>query len=297
MTSSDRIALFGAEKEILFIPGAQKSGTSSLFWMLNSLDLFCCSKPKEPCFFALEDEDRRVNADWYFSCFKTVQSAQCLVDASTAYMACTDTAPILAQAFPHAKVIILLRDPVDRLWSSLLQMQKQVPQPEMRSATELVSAMSVGSTSAQELITDEDRLLRTAVSMGKVDGEYMGLSYLHRRFGAPFHSHFRDPLWAFRYFKQSLYSQLLPPFIESFGARLQLEIFEEFIMGDNSLQERLASFLGIPLDKWPPLRHDHRTWVPRGEWARHCVQKIERSRRALGFRSLKRLGSQPHFPF
>ncbi len=297
MTSTDRaVAQFGADKELLFIPGAQKSGTSSLFWMLNGLDLFCGSEPKEPCFFGLEDKDRSGHADWYFSCFKRWQVGQCLVDASTAYLACTDTAPVLSQAFPHAKVIILLRDPVDRLWSSLLQMQKQVPQAELRSAPELVNSMPLGLTSVQQLIHDEDRLLRKAISAGHVDGAYMGPSYLRRRFGAPFDSHFRDPLWAFRYFKQSLYSQLVPPFVESFGSRLEVAIFEEFISGDRSVEKRLTSFLRIPPDRWPTLRHDHRTWMPRGEWARHCVQMIERSRRAMGFRTLRRLGSRPPFP-
>jgi hypothetical protein len=103
-----------------FIAGAPKCGTTALFTYLRGHpDVFMCSI-KEPQFFAgdILGDTRNVQT-WneYFDCFAEAGRAKIVGEASVAYLG-SPGAPGAIKAFnPSAKIIIMLRNPVDMMHS------------------------------------------------------------------------------------------------------------------------------------------------------------------------------------
>ena len=103
------------------IIGAAKSATTSLYEYLVSHPQVCPPVRKEVCYFAFYS-DRSVG--WYRACFPTrreraraarAAGAPTLTGEACAYYLFHPHAPARAAAVvPHAKLIVLLRDPVDR---------------------------------------------------------------------------------------------------------------------------------------------------------------------------------------
>jgi Sulfotransferase family len=114
----------------LFIIGAQKAGTTFLANLLGQNPEICVAEPKEPDFLTRHHDK---GESWYASCFSN-PSARHLLDASTSYAA----SPLSSVPDPHvdrntplagvpqrlhdlspgAKLIYLLRNPVNRTYSS-----------------------------------------------------------------------------------------------------------------------------------------------------------------------------------
>ncbi len=101
------------------IVGAAKSGTSTLYRYLDLHPQICFSREKEPCFF-----DRRATWDrgwnWYASLFEHAQKGQLLGEGSTNYTFwphVPDAPALLAEHAPDAKLIYMMRHPVDRTYS------------------------------------------------------------------------------------------------------------------------------------------------------------------------------------
>lgn len=110
----------------LFIAGAQKAGTSSLFDTLLGHPQILGTKFKEHYFFQNPDHfalgmghyKTGFGTRWYSNkeyqkCRKKVHS----IDATANYFEFPASAERIRSVIPAAKVIILLRDPVQRAWS------------------------------------------------------------------------------------------------------------------------------------------------------------------------------------
>jgi len=137
-----------------FLVGAPKTGTTSLYHYLQQHPEIYLSPVKEPCFFASEMRADNFNrefansmrlssrnllkyldgpmsgpspggivADWseYLKLFKNVDAEKAVGEASVCYL-WSPTAPgnIHAQV-PKAKIVVILRDPVERAFSQYLQ--------------------------------------------------------------------------------------------------------------------------------------------------------------------------------
>jgi len=120
-----------------FLIGAAKCGTTSVAKYLDQHPEVFVSKPKEPNFFAFEpsskpacrgpvDEEQLyqlllkysvTSPAAYRELFAPVQEERAVGEASVRYLYETDTAKRIAEHAPAAKLIVLLRDPVDRLHS------------------------------------------------------------------------------------------------------------------------------------------------------------------------------------
>lgn len=105
-----------------FIIGAQRSGTTSLAYLLGQHPDIELSDPKEPNFFTV-NWDRGL--DWYRSCFK--RDAAVLLDASVSYAMAridADDAPRAAaprrilEISPRARFVYMVRDPAERCYSA-----------------------------------------------------------------------------------------------------------------------------------------------------------------------------------
>jgi len=96
-----------------------KCGTSTLYTQLAAQPGFFMSTPKEPNFFS-DDEIFARGVDWYQSLFAAAARDQIKGEASTHYtklpthpMACER----LIEVIPKAKLVYLMRHPIDRLVS------------------------------------------------------------------------------------------------------------------------------------------------------------------------------------
>lgn len=102
----------------LFIIGSSKCGTTSLWNMLFQNSNVFMSDPKEPFFFSFRDYNKRI--DWYLSLFRTVTNEKIIGEATPIYSE-TILIPELPERLysfnPDAKLIYIVREPIDRLKS------------------------------------------------------------------------------------------------------------------------------------------------------------------------------------
>jgi hypothetical protein len=116
------------------IVGAAKAGTTSLYQYLKAHPQIYMSSVKEPRFFGLVGEkpnfkgvgDEKVNStlitdpEIYQKLFQGVSREKAVGEASTWYLY-SEKAPVQIQHYiPNAKLIAVLRNPVDRAYSNFL---------------------------------------------------------------------------------------------------------------------------------------------------------------------------------
>ncbi len=117
-----------------FIVGEPKSGTTALAYFLAQHRDIGISTPKEPHYFAtdLQAESDAFHGgkrrhfevrtvDQYERCFDTVSSKKLWGEGSTHYMCSRDAARNIHEYNPQAKIIVMLRNPVDFLHSLHMQ--------------------------------------------------------------------------------------------------------------------------------------------------------------------------------
>ncbi|MEY2340716.1 sulfotransferase [Acidithiobacillus sp. IBUN Pt1247-S3] len=112
----------------LFVVGAVKSGTTSLWAYLKQHPEIYFPELKEPHFFTHPQpapEQRHCiryidSEDNYLRLYQGVDKVQYLGDASPSYLWSEIAAREIAQRSPQAKIIIILRDPVQRAYAQYL---------------------------------------------------------------------------------------------------------------------------------------------------------------------------------
>ena len=96
------------------IVGAQKSGTTALAHFLDQHPAIAMTRPKEAHIFDAEDYDPETVAIKYARFFEHASEDQLKGDATPIYIFWQDVLKALFEYNSGLKVIILLRDPVDR---------------------------------------------------------------------------------------------------------------------------------------------------------------------------------------
>jgi hypothetical protein len=112
-----------------FIAGTPKSGTTSLYYYLNEHpEIFMCSV-KEPNYFSHQQiasqnlyySERGIrNYKEYISLFKEVTFEKAIGEASVSYLFYDMVPAKIKKSIPSAKIIIILRNPVERCFSHYL---------------------------------------------------------------------------------------------------------------------------------------------------------------------------------
>jgi len=101
-----------------FIVGAAKSGTTSLWMYLKQHpDIFMPedNRSKEPAFFCnIHGYD---DYEQYLSLFDGAADCRAIGEASTAYLTSPESSSLIRAKIPDAKIIVVLRNPVDRAYS------------------------------------------------------------------------------------------------------------------------------------------------------------------------------------
>lgn len=108
----------GRRPDFLLI-GAMKAGTSTLHDQLAAHPGFFLSTPKEPCFFS-DDHVWARGIDWYEGLFESAAPDDLCGESSTHYTkrpTLDQTASRMHEALPDARLLYLMRHPVERLVS------------------------------------------------------------------------------------------------------------------------------------------------------------------------------------
>ena len=206
----------------LFIIGAPKSGTTSLYEYLKGHPEVFMSVVKEPCYFARDlarDDSGNFLVYWrdrklYADLFREAGEAKIAGEGSTRYLYSKDAPALIHKASPDARIVAMLRNPVDMIHS--LHAHK------LAAATEDVADFE------QALALEADR---------------------HAGRNLPAHS---NPLLA-TYRDRARFGEQLPRWFEELGRdSVHVIIFEDMVRDPQTEFRRLLEFLDIDPDYQPP---------------------------------------------
>lgn len=123
-----KVLPFPAYKNALYIVGAQKAGTTSLYSYLIQHPGFAASDEKEIHFFDREAVYKK-GVKYYRSFFPFFTRGKVMIEATPKYLYCTKCAKRIKQYSNNAKIVVLLREPVSRAYSAY-NMYRQWKDPE-----------------------------------------------------------------------------------------------------------------------------------------------------------------------
>jgi hypothetical protein len=105
---------------IFFIVGAQRCGTTYLYKILDEHPQICMAKPPnpEPKFFFYDEEYEKGLAYYENKYFSHCNGEKIWGEKSTSYMEKEIVAKRIKKCYPESKIIIVLRDPVERALSN-----------------------------------------------------------------------------------------------------------------------------------------------------------------------------------
>jgi len=103
----------------VIIAGVNKCGTTSAFRYLADHPEVCASSIKEIRFFVQEPyESSDSSHDEYLSYFSHCKNKRVLLEASPSYFSWgQEVANRIVRLIPNVRIIVILRNPVDRLYS------------------------------------------------------------------------------------------------------------------------------------------------------------------------------------
>lgn len=107
----------------LFVLGAAKSGTTTLWSLLRDHPDVHMSDPKEPTFFCSHFQVVQ-NPVWYFGLFNSHKPWR--GDASHMHLTNPEAPPLLRALFPQARLIVILRDPALRAHALYRHMRRHL---------------------------------------------------------------------------------------------------------------------------------------------------------------------------
>ena len=124
--------------------GAAKAGTSAFFRYIEQHPQVYASPIKEPHFFGLEGdslifqgppgnevkENKAIrNIDDYQALFQAAPAQSLVVEASVSYLYLPKAAQRIKYYLPNVKLITMLRNPVERAYSSFLHLMRDGREP------------------------------------------------------------------------------------------------------------------------------------------------------------------------
>jgi cytochrome P450 len=191
------------------IIGAMKSGTTSLFDYLIQHPHVCGSRTKELHFF---DNQYAKGERWYRANW-TPRGEKVLLESSPYYLFHPLAAERAARLVPHAKLIVLLRNPADRAYSHFNQNAEEALEPlPFEDALE---------REAERLAGAEE-----ALAAGRVD-----VSHAHQTFS---------------YVGKGLYAEQLRRWLRHFARERMLILkAEDLFRAPQESVDRVTDFLGI----------------------------------------------------
>jgi hypothetical protein len=192
----------------LFLVGAAKAGTTSLYGELDRHPAIYMAPMKEPHFFSRIEPSPQwkdffphvTDEDEYLALFEGATDEQILGEASTSYLWDTRAAERIERAVGEASILIMLRDPVDRAYSQYWN--------DVREGLEKRPFL--------DALREEQR---------SGPGRW-GVSSLYIDCGR--------------------YADQVVRYLDRFGPRVHVLVFEEFVADQARAVGEVLSFLGLP---------------------------------------------------
>lgn len=227
----------------LFIVGAAKAGTTSLYEYLRGHPEVYMSAVKEPAYFSPDVPPARPSYQYgrdearYLELFSGAPPTARLVgEASTYYLPSHEAPRLIAQLSPDARIVVMLRNPIDTMYS----MHAHRLSWGVETIADFAAALEA------DLTADRGGAKRAAnVSRA---GTY------------------RD---------RTRYADHLPRWLEAFPGAVKTIIFEDFYARPQAAFTELLGFLGVATDYRPPEFAVHN---PRHERRRGPVRWLLKNR-------------------
>ncbi|HET8600139.1 MAG TPA: sulfotransferase domain-containing protein [Segeticoccus sp.] len=222
------------------VVGTKRGGTTSTYhWIVRHPSIAPCRALKGTHYF---DVNYGRGPGWFRSKFEPLSSGFQITGEASPYYMFHPLAPArIARALPDVKLILVLRDPVARLWSHY---QYEVARGhEHLSVTEAVAA--------------EPSRLRGEVQRMQADPAYESFSYRH-------HS----------YLSRGHYAEQLERLYEFFAAEQVLILQSERLFADPNLElTKVWEFLDVP-----PVRLAGLTAMKQGRYSAMPEEQVEQLR-------------------
>ena len=111
-----------------FIVGTAKAGTTSLYEYLKQVPMIFMSSRKEPYFFVNDvlnrDSSNPIrNRREYLNLFKNARN-EVAIGESSLYLWYPESAELIHKEVPDARIIIILRNPIERAYSHYLMLMR-----------------------------------------------------------------------------------------------------------------------------------------------------------------------------
>jgi hypothetical protein len=245
----------------LIIPGVQKSGTSSLHAYLAVHPQCVMSSPKEPNFFTANWSKYDVQS--YLDCLAPTaqkEDVRIVGEASTSYFSHPSAPARIQQVLgPETRILVLLRNPIERAVSAYWHMAKRFA--ERRSLENVVLGLPSELSSA--VLAEHDRL-RAAQQFGLIDTQ-LSVDSIGQKF------------WNFQYIRNSAYLINLKRFVSVFGRdRVHVVLAEELDARPADTLASIAVFLGISPQGFATRYRLNATRIPRSGRGVQTVHKLVR---------------------
>jgi hypothetical protein len=227
------------------IVGAARAGTTSLWHWLRQHPQVFMARHKEPGFFL--HNFRAFSHDKYLSLFKAGQGKRCIGEASTAYLSAPESPQWIYDVLGKVKIIIVLRNPVERAYSmySLMVMHGFEP-----------------IETFEEALNQENR----------------------RMASLPFRQNCPLDLLNYQYFHAGLYIDKVSAYINIFGAdQVKVLLFDDLKKNPDGFCTEVCDFLGISRAKHQALTQENSGVIPRSISLQYRLRSMRvRTRRLFG---------------
>jgi hypothetical protein len=218
-----------------FVVGAARAGTTSLWeYLRQHPDVFLPESElsKEPSYFCHLTPPwvpQFATLDGYLSLFSAVRNQTAIGEASTAYLSSPESPGLIHERYPHARIVIVLRNPAERAYS------------HYRLLCELGFERS--ETFERALSVEDER-------------------YDKYERGLPLPL---DPFWycAYFYYRTGLYAEQLERYLQRFGKeQIQVVLFDDLAKRPVETTQTIFRFLGVDPSFVPATKILNKSYFP-----------------------------------
>lgn len=221
-----------------FIIGAAKSGTTSLWMYLKQHpEVYMPPTPdiKEPSFFCNTYGYKDFEA--YLGLFSDAKEVKAIGEASHAYLTSPESAAWIREVYPEAKIIIILRNPVQRAYSLYHWM--------IREGYEWITPFE------KALITEEERL-------NNQQFKYYNPQYYYN----------------YLYFSSGCYAAQIERYLNLFPRQqIYITLFEDIKHNPITTTQAIYDFLGVDTSFIPQIKIYNKTQIPLSISAQHFIKQ------------------------
>ena len=198
----------------LLIIGVPKAGTTSIFSYLNLHKDVFGSNPKEPGYFhPLRWGEKLVNLDKYENAFSGYSNQKYAMEATPGYFyGGKKVSDKMKDMLPNSKVIIVLRDPVQRLFS----------------------------------------FYKYKLSLGHIDSGLSFEEYLEKCKSMPINEKIKKENYDFWGMEGGLYADLLKTWHSTYGDNLKVCFFDDLVKDRTLFTADICDWLGIDFENIDP---------------------------------------------